>query len=393
VSKLRLPLKQGLREPVDEATLSRMWQGIDARFPRPRWRRRVELVAAPLALAAVAAVVLFLRHDAGPLRLASGAAITATDAPAAGVGLSLSDGSYIALGAGARLEPLESSGSTFIAIVARGSASFDVRPGGPRRWQIECGLATVEVVGTHFDVERSPGRLRVAVARGQVLVRGERVPDRVRRLGAGEALEITDATAAAPAAAAATDKPAVAEQSEAGDPDVAGTTPEIDVDPAKGSLAPASAWRDLARHGQHREAFAALGAQGLRREARRLGVADLFALADVARLSGHPADAVAPLERIVTHFASDAQAPLAAFALGRLELDSLGRPARAIAALNRALALGAPLSLREDVRARLVEAHVRAGDQAAARSAADAYQREFPDGRHTKAITSLLARP
>ena len=71
MSKLRLPLKQGLREPADEATLSRIWQGIDARFPRPRWRRRIELVAAPLALAAVAAVVFVLRHDAGPLRLAS----------------------------------------------------------------------------------------------------------------------------------------------------------------------------------------------------------------------------------------------------------------------------------------------------------------------------------
>ena len=150
------------------------------------------------------------------------------------------------------------------------------------------------------------------------------------------------------------------------------------------------AWRELARRGQHREAFAALGAQGLRREARRLGVADLFALADVARLSGHPADAVAPLDRIVSDFASDAQAPLAAFALGRLELDSLARPARAVTALNKALALGAPQSLREDVRARLVEAYVRAGDQAAARSAADAYRREFPDGRYTKTIASLL---
>ena len=197
VSRLRLPLKQGLREPADEATLSRIWQGIDARYPRPRWRRRIELVAAPVvAVAALAAVVTVLRHDAGPLRLASGAAIAAVDAPATGARMSLSDGSYIVLGGGARLEPLESSGSTFIAIVARGNATFDVRPGGPRRWQIECGLATVEVVGTHFDVERSPGRLRVAVARGQVLVRGERVPDRVRRLAAGEALEVTDATAA-----------------------------------------------------------------------------------------------------------------------------------------------------------------------------------------------------
>ena len=388
MSKLRAPLKQGLREPADEATLSRIWQGIDARFPRPRWRRRIELVAAPLALAAVAAAVLILRHDAGPLRLASGATIAAVDAPAAGARMSFSDGSYIALGAGARLEPLESSGSTFIAIVARGTATFDVRPGGPRRWQIECGLATVEVVGTHFEVERSPGRLRVAVSRGQVLVRGERVPDRVRRLAAGESLEVTDATAVAPPPAPPA--PAVTDEAQAPDSDVAGATPEPDRTPA---LSASGAWRELARRGQHREAFAALGTQGLRREARRLGVADLFALADVARLSGHPADAAAPLDRIVTSFASDAQAPLAAFALGRLELDSLGRPARAVVALNKALALGAPQSLREDVRARLVEAYVRAGDQAAARSAADAYRREFPDGRYTKTIASLLSKP
>ena len=156
------------------------------------------------------------------------------------------------------------------------------------------------------------------------------------------------------------------------------------------SAAPAS-WRDLARNGRHDEAFVALGPQGVRRESRRASVADLFALADVARLSGHAAEAEAPLERILTEFASDPQASLAAFALGRLELDSLGRPQKAVAALNRALALSIPQSLREDVRARLVEAHVRAGDRTAARAAADAYAREFPGGRHAKAIESRLS--
>ena len=118
-------------------------------------------------------------------------------------------------------------------------------------------------------------------------------------------------------------------------------------------------WRELARNGRHREAFAALGAQGLRREAKRLGIADLFALADVARLSGHPADAVGPLQRIIDGFPSDPQAPLAAFALGRLELDDLGRPQAAAAAFSRALEMGAPDSLRDNVRARLEEARVR----------------------------------
>lgn len=46
-----------------------------------------------------------------------------------------------------------------------------VQPGGPRRWQVEGGLATIEVVGT-------AGRLRVSVQRGAIVVRGEGVPDR-----------------------------------------------------------------------------------------------------------------------------------------------------------------------------------------------------------------------
>jgi transmembrane sensor len=152
-----------------------------------------------------------------------------------------------------------------------------------------------------------------------------------------------------------------------------------------------SSWRELARGGRDAEAYAALGAQGLRREARRLGVDDLLALADVARLSGHPAEAVAPLARILSDFSHDPQAPLAAFALGRLELDALARPRAATAAFERALELGVPHSLRDDVSARLVEARERAGDGAAARAAASAYLREFPSGRHRAEMESVLA--
>ena len=126
------------------------------------------------------------------------------------------------------------------------------------------------------------------------------------------------------------------------------------------------------------------------RETRRLGVADLLMLADVARLSGHAAEAVAPLERILHDFPHDPQAPLAALALGRLELDALDRPARAAAVLNRALALGVPRSLREDVRARLVEAYARAGDRTATRAAAAVYVREFPHGRDLSIVESQM---
>jgi transmembrane sensor len=390
VSRLEFPIKDLLRDPSEEPALRRMWERIDGRLPDARRRRRrVALGTLALAASAAAALVVGLRRDAGPLRFGDGRALVAVDAPTSGARVVLSDGSAIELGGGARFAPLEASGTTFLGVLQRGSASFDVRPGGPRRWQIECGLATVEVVGTRFSCERAPGRLRVAVQRGAIIVRGERVADRARRLVAGESLSVTDADAAPEAA---TETPPLAPATsggQAGEEEAEASAPLV-VAEETGARAP---WRELARRGRPADAFAVLGAQGVRRETRRLGVGDLLALADVARLSGHPTDAVGPLARILSDFAHDPQAPLAAFALGRLELDALARPRQAAEAFERALELGVPRSLREDVRTRLVEAHTRAGDGASARTAAEAYLREFPSGRHRAEMESALASP
>ena len=352
MSQLKYPLKDGLQDPADEAAVSRMWQAIDARFPQRGSRRSLALVLGPVAaVAAGVALVALLHHDSGPLRLADGGAIVAVDAPQAGARLAMSDGSSVELGAGARFEPIESSASSFIAVLERGDASFDVNPGGGRRWQIECGLATVEVVGTRFTCARGRDRLHVAVERGIVLVRGERVVNHVRRLAAGESLDILDETAAAAEA------PSGAGEAPAAAPALAPERAPADNGSVRTTAAPT--WRELARSGHHREAFATLGTQGIRRESKRLGIADLFALADVARLSGHPTEAVAPLQRIVDNFPKDRQAPLAAFALGRLQLDDLNQPSAAAASFSRALEMGAPQSLRDAVRARLTEAQAR----------------------------------
>lgn len=358
MSSLKFPLKDGLRDPADEAAVSRMWQAIDARFPQRRSRRSLSVIVAPLvAAAAGVAVVAFLRHDPGPLRMVDGSAIVAVDAPPAGTRLALSDGSTIELTAGARLEPIESSASSFVAVLERGDARFEVTPGGPRRWQIECGLATVEVVGTKFSCARSPHGLHVGVERGVVLVRGERIVNHVRRLTAGESMDIVDEAPAGPGAEKTTAHEAAGEAAPATPAVAEGPVPAGGAGGTRATSGPT--WRELARSGHHREAFATLGAQGIRREVKRLGIADLFALADVARLSGHPAEAVAPLQRIVDGFAADRQSPLAAFALGRLQLDDLNQPRAAAASFSRALELGAPQSLRDAVRARLAEAQAR----------------------------------
>lgn len=383
MSRLRFPLKDHLQDPVTEVAVHRIAEELDSRRPGRKHTRLLPLTLLGVTAAAAAMVALphWYRRDAGPLRFADGRDLVAMDAGGAAKEIALSDGSHILLSPGARVEPWQSSGAAFSAIVTQGRAEFEVRPGGPRHWTVECGLATLEVLGTRFACEREPGRLRVAVGRGVVLVRGDHVPERARRLTAGETLDIAEEPRPTPVAAVSPESPSPADRSD--EEDAAA--------PKRGAMGRgAPAWQALARRGRHAEAFAALGSEGLRRESKRLGVADLLALADVARLSGHPAEAVLPLERILDEFSHDAQAPLAAFALGRLELDSLGHAQAAASAFRRALALDLPHSLREDVRARLVEACVRSGDAATTQRAAEAYFAEFPDGRHRRAIEGWL---
>jgi len=109
-------------------------------------------------------------------------------------------------------------------------------------------------------------------------------------------------------------------------------------------------------------------------------VADLLLAADAARLSGHPAAALPFLSRVLASHSRDARAPMAAFTKGRLLLN-LGRAAEGAAAFERALALGAQGSLRENALARAVESRGRAGDGARAASLAQDYVREYPRGR------------
>lgn len=368
MSELRPPLRDRMGEPIDEAAVQRIWRGVAAR----RAPRRVAWIAPAIAAALLIALGLSwprIVPARGPLLLADGREIGALEASGA---VPLADGSSITLSPGARLEALESTPARFSALLARGRAEFAVKPGGPRRWAIECGLVTVEVVGTRFVVDRGAAAVRVEVREGVVLVRGERVPDRVRRLVAGESLEIAEERrdASIPASIAPSAAP----------PPVSAIAPPAPSD------APRPSWRDLQKRGEHRRAYEALGRDGLAAEARAAGVDDLLALADVARLSGHPAEAIGPLQRVIDGHAGDARAGLAAFTLGRVALDSVGRPALAASAFARALALGVPGALREDASARLVEARARSGDRAGAREAAEAYQRAYPSGRHQASI-------
>jgi len=146
---------------------------------------------------------------------------------------------------------------------------------------------------------------------------------------------------------------------------------------------PSSTWRALADRGAYADAFAALGERALG-EASRQSVSEdeLYALADTARLSGHPRLAVTPLRRLMDEHASG----VAALTLGRLQLDALDDPRGATRSLARADALSVPAHLAETLLARRVEAHRRAGDADTARSLAAAYLRAHPEGRYADRV-------
>jgi hypothetical protein len=125
----------------------------------------------------------------------------------------------------------------------------------------------------------------------------------------------------------------------------------------------------------------------------RLSLDELLGRADVARLSGHPAEAVPLLARVLDEFPTDRRAALAAFTKGRVHADALAQPRLAAAAFARGLALGLPRSLAEDAHLRIVEAWLAAGEPTKATAAATNYALEFPDGKHQARIDRLLGSP
>ncbi|APR88353.1 hypothetical protein A7982_13702 [Minicystis rosea] len=418
MKEIRTPVRERLSAPLSGAEVERLWDRIEERRALPRPVAKAPWVA--LACAAAAVVLVSAGFVAGrampaagaPLELAAGGEIGDLEVRAGeqARSVALSDGSTLALSPGARIEPLESSGSRFAVVQRRGRIEYHLKKGGPQRWAVECGSVTVEVAGTHFLIDRGEQMVHVEVLEGSAIVRGETIGDRVHRLGAGQAIDVRQMPAGAEIAAAPYKvgkprdvvPPAAASSGAAATAPAASSGPRGDREPpdaGTGSLRAAqagdpvrarppraAAWRDLARMGEHGTAYRALGPKAFVEEASRADVDDLLLLSDVARLSGHPAEAIDPLSRVVAKHADEGRAALASFTLGKLRLDALGQPAAAAGDFVEALSLGLSSSLVEEAKARIVEARSRAQDVAGARAAAAEYERSFPNGRYLAAV-------
>jgi transmembrane sensor len=397
--RLPVPVRKVLTESLDEATLTRLWGHLSAaRGNRAVPAVRAWVVALASALVAAALVLLFA-HSSAPtaLRLADGHEIPTQMAAGAKAHLSFDDASTVEVAAGTHLDLLETTGHAFGMAMRSGTIVAEVEPGGPRLWRIECGPVTVEVVGTRFTVERTPHFVRVAVERGAVIVRGDPVPDRVVRIGAGQSIVVPLPEAALTGAKAA--------------PAPSGTVFAGELDGT--SMKPAWPFAEEGHHPARTTAVAeAVGtSRGTPPEtspvtsavpapsgsvmafpvpepaAARPSVLDsALAEADTLRRSGRFVEAARVLELVLAEHGSEPSAPLAEFSLGRLYLDSLGNPRLASVHLAGAIARGLPVALSEDAQARLVEARARAGDPPGAQGAAAKYHALYPGGRHSSEV-------
>lgn len=349
---LREPLRLALRDDLDEQRVKTMWEHID-HAPRRRPGSWVLALGTAMLVAAVLLITLTpARHDQR-LVLASGEAPTLLEAKSGASSPRFEDGSQVNLAKGSRIEVLRNDAQSFVTALRRGAAHFDVKPGGPRRWIVEAGELSVEVVGTRFSVERQGTTTSVNVEHGLVLVRGERVPSGVVRLGAGERFELRASSVASTPSASATLAPAP--------PPPAGL-------PVPGNSSPASSASAIATGENEPD-------DAVDRE---------LSLADVARTRRDHAAAVGHFEAAWRQAGpGDSRRGMAGLSLSRLLMTT--DPAKAATILRGSIA-DMPQPLMEDAMARLVEAEARAGNAAAANLAAAEYLRRFPQGRRASEV-------
>jgi transmembrane sensor len=316
-----------------------MWRGIEQRTEK----RRASFWSGALAAAAAFAVVLigwfaFQRlADDGLLKLASGEKPAFFESASGARAVALTDGSAIEIGAGARLEVLKNDGDSFVTALRRGTTTFSVQPGGPRRWIVEAGLLTVEVTGTRFSVQREQSFVRVRVDQGSVLVRGDGLPGGFTRLTAGKSVEL-----GASARAERAEPPAP--------PPVA--PPEPSAAPPTDKPADTPSDRDA--------------------------IDELLASADAARRSGNVATAIDLLQQVIARAQGhDPRRGMAALSLARLIMPT--DPDRASRLLEESMG-DMPHGLAEDALARRVEAEARAGRTDRAAELAEQYLQRFPNG-------------
>jgi hypothetical protein len=157
-------------------------------------------------------------------------------------------------------------------------------------------------------------------------------------------------------------------------------------------VAAVSEWLELSRSGKFREALQAAERLGFGEIVEHCSAADLLTLADTARFAANATRASEAYQGLRRRFVNDPRAAVAAYGLGRIAFDqehAYAQAARWFAAYLNEQPVG---PLAREASGRLMEAKQRSGDLAGARSSAQRYLREYPDGPQAALAQELLGQ-
>jgi TolA-binding protein len=376
----------------------------------PRGRTGRALVMAMAATFSVVAIAWFsFYRRPGPIEFkvdgATGIAQTWLAAPAERpLFVAFSEGTVVKVQPLSRARVVDTDRYGASIALESGMLSAEVVHKPQSAWRLIAGPFAVRVTGTRFDLrwDSASQKFSITVREGSVGVAGSIVGVE-RPVKAGETLlasvtegrlELLDATEAK--AAPANDETAAAQADDGG----ASLEDFAELAPVPSSVGtvsretvarePAGGWRDFAKKGDLRQAFAVADAHGFQNICEMATPAELLVLGDAARLSGRADRAEEALLTLRRKYPHDPRRAAAAFALGKVAFDqrhAFGQAAEWFATCMREQP-GGPL-VRE-ASGRRVEALRNSGDAAGAQRAAREYLSRYPDGPHADIARLVL---
>jgi hypothetical protein len=293
------------------------------------------------------------------------------------------------------------SADTVELTLEQGSLAMEVERKEGRSWIIKSGKFRVYVIGTAFSVRREAdtGRFKVRVKRGQVRIQGPELKGAELLLEAGEEFDWQpsskeDPRARTPSKDAPSDAPnqSARDASPEAKPHPEARPPQ-DKRAKSGSSADAESaatWQTLARAGKYELALESVEKLGPDRVIREAGADDRLLLGNAARYSGRME--LGSRAYLAARDSGGAAAPLAAYYLAKIALDSNGDQSGAIRWLQTYLREAPSGDLAVSARARLMNLLQATGRHGEAKKVAAEYLALHPSGPNAQAAKQLLER-
>jgi TolA-binding protein len=283
----------------------------------------------------------------------------------------------------------------------QGKAHVDVRHRSNARWLFEAGPFEVRVHGTSFSISwnAAAARFDLQMESGVVSVAGPISGGEIV-LHAGQTLSVSlgnhEASAGAAAAPVGGDRVAPEEAAgaevaaPAGSDPVGGPRPDAALVADRTGAGAPKDWRAELAAGNASAVVADAERKGLARVLARADSEDIAALADAARYVGREDLARRALRTQRRRFPRSKRGAEAAFLLGRLEDESTGGAARALAWYDHYLAEAPSGAYVSEALGRKVMVLERTGRHDKAVAMAADYLRRFPTGSYAHAAGVLV---